>query len=177
MLLENVVQATKQLKQDICNDQNGPADIQAVMKIDFPNESPLIVPVVGKKEPMENLKDALSLVLAFRKDNHQSYEFESIVFVTEGFMTVCQEIPVEYQKGQLQEEYATNPASDVVQCVLIHLFNWDCSSEMAILKYYYNDYGKPVFEQEEILGQKAAGNVITILQSFRAFCKFSQEAA
>lgn len=175
MDLHELIEITKQVKQDFCLRAEGPSDVLPIIRVEVAaDQRPIMIPVTGDSEPMGNLKIALSMLLDHFKTTNQVLQFERIAFVSEGYVRTMAEYPNSYKPGNLEEEYKNDPTSDIVQCLMINLFNWDCSSETAIIQYGYDDYGKPVFGQEDI--QKGSvGRVVEIMKSFRAYCKFLQE--
>lgn len=176
MDLEELITVTKQVKEDFCLRERGPADVLSVIRVEIAGDTrALMIPVLGEDDPLENLKSALGVLLEHFRNTKQALQFERIAYVCEGYVQMLSSYPNNYKRGHLEELYKNDPTSDVNQCLMINLFNWDCSSEMAIVKYGYDDFGKPVFEQEEVDKSAAATSVLKVMQSFRAYCKFKQE--
>jgi hypothetical protein len=174
MNIQELIDAVKRMKEECCLREKGPCDVSSLIHVEVGEQRPVLIPVVGVNDPMESLQTTLGVLLSYFKSTNKGYKFDQIAYISEGYFRVTSELPQNYKRGEMENEYNNDPTSDICQCLMINIFRWDCSSEMAVIKYGYDDYGKPLFESYDT-NRIAAGNVLDIMRKFRAFCKFQED--
>lgn len=175
MILNEAILAAKDCKVTACEEAEGPQDILPIIKVDVKNQPSYIIPLIDEKQFDKSLQSALSRWFKCRKSGNQTLKFDSITVITEGFSKKTSD-PTNIKRGELQADYNANPMSDVNQCIMINTFHWDCSTELAIITYGYDDFGKVEFHSENTYPH-CDGNIVNVLQSFRAYCMFIDEMA
>lgn len=173
MNMEEEIQALKTLKLDRCRQENGPTDVMPTIKVAI-GDIMVVIPVVGDDTPAENVKKALGGLLAFMKENQNNFKWDSMSYCTEAFVRKTPEIK-NYRRGELEEEYKTNPESDVTQCIILSVFKWEGNDELAVIEYGYNDFGMPEFSQFTIGNDAMGGEVVNVFKKFAMYCRYLED--
>lgn len=174
MNLQEEVDCLRNLKVERCRENKGPADVLPMIKAVI-GEVVVAIPVIGDNEPRINVRDALGGLLGFMKTLPKpSMKWDSISFCTEAYMRKTPDLE-NYNRGELQEEFQNDPESDVGQCIILTVINWDGSDSMAIIEYGYDDYGMPEFTESVFNEGTMGGEIVKVLKSFAMFCRFHED--
>lgn len=174
-VLSLVVSRAMEAKYELCADNNGMTDAPALMLGELPNGDGFLMPDTLDGHPAEHLPlmlGALGEGLANRMETEGSVRWKWLAFVVEGYAKPATDnLPDEWERGQYEEEYKTNPATDIREGIIVSVFCWDGTRMGATVFYRYDDNGLPVYEEPQLSDSNGlGGNISDIFVAFTEAC-------
>lgn len=132
----------KEVKLGMCQRFKGPIDLIPMLHLKYQhlaNFCGMMVDAPG--DPI----DALPKMWA-RTFDHGFPEI--LMFVTEGYIKIARKEDANtYARGQFEEDFKTNPGSDVREAITVHAVEMKTGEQVSgVVAYKYDDAGLPVFD-------------------------------
>lgn len=169
-----VCELAQSRKSNACDIANGIAECNALILVGY-NDAFVGVENTLNGNPIETLPEVLNKIA-----QTGLIYWHNLSFVTEAFMrTVVGARDIDkYQQGDLEREYKENPATDIVEGILVHTITWQGETNTRFTPYTYNDKGRPVFadpldsKNRDIaeLASRVGGRGVAVLRSFSEYC-------
>jgi hypothetical protein len=171
-VVEFVAEKAKFAKYAWCEDNEGMADAPPLLMGQFPDGSGFIMPDLMEGHPSDTLPKLLSALIEAMEEHNGSAEYSWLAYVVEGYYRPqTDEMPDGWMRGDLEQEYKTNPVSDVREGIIVTVYPWDGESHAKTIPVSVGDNGLPVFGDISDEGIGIGGGVIpTIFEGFRKFC-------
>lgn len=119
-------------------------EYQAELGLDKPYHVAM-VPLIHKEDVVDCLEDIVRAMPVTK--------FDYLIIAVEGYSR-SQESP-EYERGSMEEEFRTNPFTDVREGIIITAIDWSATTLFSnIATYTYDDVGVPQFDEPMELAQK-----------------------
>ena len=171
-LLADVVARAMVVKYEMCVDNNGMCDSPPVLLGELPTGEGFIAPDYNDGHPTETLPLMLSVLAEMMHDKFSSVRWNWLAYVVEGYASPSQngEAPEGWHRGMLEEEYKTNPTSDVREGLIVSMYSWEGESIGATVFYRYDDNGLPVYDEPNLSEQRMEGTIADIFTAFTQMC-------
>lgn len=173
-VVTRVSNLAKSRKSDACDVANGIAECNALVLVGY-DDGFVGVENTLTGNPVETLPEVLNQIA-----QSGLIYWHNLSFVTEAFMRNDIEIQQlnKYKQGDLEKEHKENPATDIVEGILVHTITWEGETNTRFTPYTYNDRGRPVFADPydaktktfAELASRIGGRGITVLRSFSEYC-------
>lgn len=153
------------MKASICQNNNGPFDMAPMLHLKYQHlKSYCGVVMTGCSNPVDAIPGAWGKVL------ENGYP-EFVMIMTEAYATKSKEMPENYVKGQMEEDFKNNPESEVVEILNVHAIDINTGNQATgFVSFKYNDNGQPEFDQplyNACEGEALKANVPTIFAACR----------
>lgn len=174
LVANRVSELAKSRKSDACNDANGITECSALVLVGY-DDGFVGVENTLTGNPVETLPEVLDKIA-----QSGLIYWHNLSFVTEAFMrneVKASELDT-YKQGDLEKEYKENPATDIIEGILVHTITWQGETNTRFTPYTYNDHGRPVFAEPydakantiSELASRMGGRGIAVLRSFSEYC-------
>lgn len=163
------------------SDETNPAHDECV---DFQREHNLskpyhiaLVPLIHRDDMFDAYDDVIR-ALPIRK-------FEFILLAVEGYGKFGDaEMPEDYERGQMEEDYKNNPFSDVREALVLTAVDWDTTGLWNVITTYrYDDFGGPTYDEpmcsvEEMPEEPSSmGRIASLLSASCQYMKLAMATA
>ena len=177
-LLAQVVARAMEVKYQMCVDNNGMCDAPPVLIGELLTGEGFLVPDYNEGHPTDTLPMMLSAIAEMMLDKFSSVRWNWLAYVVEGYASpsLADETPEGWHRGMLEEEYKTNPTSDVREGLIVSMYSWDGSTNCATVFYRYDDKGLPIFDGDDEMLGVAGGNIADIFKAFTQACHACESA-
>lgn len=171
-LLAQVVARAMEVKYEMCVDNNGMCDSPPILLGEWATGEGFIAPDYNEGHPTDTLPMMLSVLAQMMDDKFSSVRWNWLAYVVEGYSNPnLADIPREgWHRGMLEEEYKTNPTSDVREGLIVSMYSWEGESIGATVFYRYDDNGLPVYDEPNLSEQRMEGTVAEIFTAFTQMC-------
>jgi hypothetical protein len=170
-VLEFISEHAKEAKYAWCEDSGGMADAPPILMGQFPNGSAFMMPDLLEGHPTDTLPQLLSALIEAMEEHNGSTEYSWLAYVVEGYYRPdTNEMPVGWQRGDLEQEYKDNPVSDVREGIVCTVYPWDGECQALTIPVSVGDNGLPVFGDFVNEGGIGGGTIPLIFEGFRKFC-------
>jgi hypothetical protein len=174
-LLASVIARAMEVKYEMCVDNNGMCDTPPVLLGELPTGEGFIAPDYNDGHPTDTLPLMLSALAETMMAQFSSVQWKWLAYVVEGYAKPTHEgvesLPEDWSRGMYEEEYKTNPTSDVREGLIVGLYPWEGQAIGTTVFYRYNDKGLPVYDEPEMLEGEMEGTVADIFKAFTMACK------
>lgn len=177
-ILSAVVARAMEAKYELCVENKGIVDAPPLLIGELPNGDGFLMPDLLEGHPTDSLPlmlGALGEGMANRMENDGSVRWKWLAYVVEGYAKPATELPTEWERGDYETEYKTNPTTDVREGIIVSVFLWDGSAHGATVFYRYDDNGLPVYDTPEMTddddkGASLGGAVADLFWAFTQAC-------
>jgi hypothetical protein len=167
-------------KSALCEENGGIADAPPLLIGEFANGDGFMAPDFNEGHPTDTLPVMLTGLLKGMTETYGTPEFLWLAYVVEGYCRpeMTDEEAEKATRGEMEEEYKNNPASNVREGIVATIFPWDGDPLAVTLLYRYDDKGMPVFDElTNLEGNVSRGGVIPdLFQQFIAHCHLVVES-
>jgi hypothetical protein len=174
-LLASVVARAMEVKYEMCVDNNGMCDAPPVLLGELPTGEGFIAPDYNDGHPTDTLPMMLAGLAEAMMGNFESVRWKWLAYVVEGYAKPSENITKEelenHDRGKYEEEYKTNPTSDVREGLIVSLYPWEGTPIGTTVFYRYDDKGLPVYDEPEFMEGEINGNIADIFKAFTMACK------
>ena len=170
-ILAQVIARAMEVKYQMCVDNNGMCDTPPVLIGELPTGEGFIAPDYNDGHPTDTLPMMLSVLAEMMVDKFSSVRWNWLAYVVEGYASPSQngELPEGWHRGMLEEEYKTNPTSDIREGLIVSIYSWDGDTNCVSVFYRYDDNGLPVFDEADEQGE-TGGTIADIFKAFTMAC-------
>jgi hypothetical protein len=179
-ILSAVVARAMEAKYGICEENNGMTDAPPTLVGELPSGDGFIMPDLMEGHPTDTLPLMLAGLAEGMVENFQSVRWKWLAYIVEGYAkpagSVTEEELANHDRGKYEEEYKTNPATDVREGIIVSVFPWDGTPIGATVFYRYDDRGLPVYDEPETMEAELHGNIADIFRAFTKACHAYQNA-
>ena len=170
-ILAQVVARAMEVKYEMCVDNNGMCDTPPVLIGELPTGEGFIAPDYNDGHPTDTLPLMLSALAEAMVDKFSSVRWNWLAYVVEGYASPSQngELPEGWHRGMLEEEYKTNPLSDVREGLIVSIYSWDGDTNCVSVFYRYDDNGLHIFDEADEQGE-TGGTIADIFKAFTMAC-------
>jgi hypothetical protein len=180
-VLALVVAKAMEAKWSLCEENGGITDAPPLLIGEFPNGDGFIAPDLMDGHPTDNLPVMLTGLLEGMTATYGTTKFLWLAYVVEGYCRpkVDEEDVETAVRGEMEQEYKTNPATDVREGIIATVYPWDGEALAQTVLYRYDDNGMPVFDdldETELIGNAGGGAVPELFQTFIAHCRLVADA-
>lgn len=173
-VLSAVVARAMEVKYEMCVDANGMCDAPPVLIGELPTGEGFIAPDYNDGHPSDNLPLMLSALAETMVDKFSSVRWKWLAYVVEGYAKPNVEdvnnLPDGWHRGLMEEEYKTNPTTDVREGLIVSLFPWEGKPIGTTVFYRYNDNGLPMYDEPEFVDGELGGVIAEIFTAFTKAC-------
>lgn len=172
-ILAQVVIRAMEVKYEMCVDNNGICDSPPVLLGEVATGEAFIAPDYNEGHPTDTLPMMLAGIAEAMVNQFSSVRWKWLAYVVEGYSNPLHQgdkMPEKWHRGFYEEEYKTNPITDVREGLIVSLYSWDGSTNGTTVFYRYNDKGLPVFDDINEMQGVLAGNIAEIFKAFTMMC-------
>jgi hypothetical protein len=149
----------QKVKCDMCQRNNGPASVAAMVEATFPHRTERFLTML-QGDPRIAFCHTLDQIGALGLP-------ENIVFLSDGYMG--ENMPEDYARGQLALDFKDNPLSSVREILSVEGINVRTGNKYSILvPYGYGDNGMPEFDSPMASPSQSSGFFVEILSQWRS---------
>lgn len=127
-----------------------------------------MVPLLHKEDVVDSIEDVVRAMPIMK--------FDFIVIAVEGYAKGSgNQNPNEYQRGSMEEEFRSDPFTDVREAIIVTAIDWDASQLFSTLSTYtYDDHGVPQFAEPESFVQELSegAELGRIADTLQTICKY-----
>lgn len=167
-ILERIASIARRAKYESCEENNGPTDGPPMLLGELEDGSGFMMPDTLDGHPTEHLPMMLGVLEEGLMEKQGSLRWKWLAYVVEGYASP--DDPKDYERGDMENDYKTNPESPVREGVIITLFPWDGESMNVTHLYRYDDKGVPVWDDEPMYAEETGGMIPLFFRSFRNYC-------
>lgn len=154
------------MKSSMCQINNGPFDMAPMLHLKYQHlKSYCGVVMNGCGNPVDAIPGAWEKVL------ENGYP-EFVMIMTEAYAAKSKEISEDYVKGQMEEDFKSNPESEVVEILNVHAIDIKTGKQATgFVNFKYNDKGQPEFDDpiyNDCEGDALKANVPAIFAACRS---------
>jgi len=180
-VLALVVDKAIQAKWILCEENGGIADAPPLLIGEFANGDGFIAPDLIEGHPTDTLPAMLSGLLEGMTERYGTPKFLWLAYVVEGYCrpTMTEEEMEKAKRGELEEEYKSNPDTNIREGIIATVYPWDGEAVAQTLLYRYDDNGMPVFDdidESQEVGKAGGGAIPDLFQMFITHCHRLVEA-
>lgn len=133
-----------------------------------------LVPLIHRDDIYDSYEDVIR-ALPIRK-------FEFLLLAVEGYGKFGDsEIPQDYERGQMEEDYRNNPFSDVREAIVLTAVDWEATGAWNVISTYrYDDFGVPQYDEPmcsvEEISPEETDNLGRIVGTLVGTCRYMKLA-
>lgn len=163
----------KEMKYDWCVENEEMSDTPPILFGALATGEGFMMPDLLEGHPTETLPVLLNYLLHKMEEDGGVAKYEWLAYVVEGYFRPADEVadPEGYERGTMETEYKTNPASTVREGIIVTMFPWDGDALTVSVPFGMGDDGLPVFDEMTEIGSHGGGNIPDIFTAFRQFCE------
>ena len=178
-VLSLVVERAIEAKSLLCEENGGMVDSPPLLIGEFANGEGFVVPDLLEGHPTDTLPTILSGLFEIMSNKYQTPKFLWLAYVVEGYAkpiaSMTKEDEKNHERGNLENEYKNNPATDIREGIIATVFPWEGDPLSQTILYRYNDSGLPVYDETQHDPSVAKEGAIPDL--FRFFISYCHQVA
>lgn len=176
-LLSSIIAQAMEGKYELCVENKGMVDAPPTLLGELPDGAGFIMPDVLEGHPTDNLPMMLTALAEGLLERVGSVRWKWLAYIVEGYAKPnLTALPENWERGQMEEEYKTNPATDIREGLIVTLFPWSGDALNATVFFTYDDNGLPVYEEPMTTQEQVGGLIADIFQSFTKACHIHETA-